>query len=355
MNLTDTIVAAATGEVQSALGMIRMSGRQATDIISKVFIPLDNKDFKTSAKANRLYYGRIVTAERMVAEKNGTPADSDGIIDECMVSVFKAPHSFTGEDTVEISHHGSLYIRRKILQLLIDNGARTAQRGEFSMRAFLNGKMNLSQTEAVADLINSENSSSHDLALKQLRGSYNEELKLLRQKFLKTASLLELEIDFSAEQEVFIDRKELEENLRSCIQRIESLLKSFKQGNAFKNGIPVAIVGKPNSGKSTLMNALLNDNRSIVSSTEGTTRDTIEEAINVNGIKVRFIDTAGLRNSDNEIEREGIKRSLEAVKKAQTVLYLADASRDDCESIEYQLAFLKQDVDLTGKRLILIV
>ena len=178
MNLTDTIVAAATGEVQSALGMIRMSGRQATDIISKVFIPLDNKDFKTSAKANRLYYGRIVTAERMVAEKNGTPADSDGIIDECMVSVFKAPHSFTGEDTVEISHHGSLYIRRKILQLLIDNGARTAQRGEFSMRAFLNGKMNLSQTEAVADLINSENSSSHDLALKQLRGSYNEELKL---------------------------------------------------------------------------------------------------------------------------------------------------------------------------------
>ncbi len=341
MKLQDTIVASATGNIVSALGIIRMSGREALNIISKVFVPISNKNFLDIARAGRLYYGKLM--------------NNDNILDECVVSLFKSPHSFTGEDIVEISHHGSTYIQQEILQILINNGARLADKGEFSLRAFLNGKMNLSQTEAIADLIASNSSTSHDLAIKQLRGEYNQELKNLRHRFIKIASLLELEIDFSAEQEVFVDKKELQDELNEAIQEISQLVNSFKQGNALKKGIPVAIVGKPNSGKSTLMNALLKDDRSIVSSIEGTTRDTIEESISIDGLSIRFIDTAGIRESDNEIEKEGIKRSFEAIKKAQVVLYMIDASLEDMESINYQLAFLKQEVDLSDKYQILIV
>ncbi|MBO6118095.1 MAG: tRNA uridine-5-carboxymethylaminomethyl(34) synthesis GTPase MnmE [Bacteroidales bacterium] len=362
MNLRDTIVAAATGNITSALGIIRMSGADAVDIISEVFIPVSEKKFADVAKGGRLYYGRIVNADiNAVKSKDNKSQDvnnaksNDHTVDEVVVSVFKAPHSFTGEDTVEISHHGSPYIQQEIIKLLLSAGARLADKGEFSLRAFLNGKMNLSQAEAVADLIQSDNKSSHDIAMDQLRGGYNSELKSLRQRFLKIASLLELEIDFSAEQEVFVDRDELVNLLTQTKEKLTYLVNSFRQGNAFKNGIPVAIAGKPNSGKSTLMNAILKDERSIVSSVEGTTRDTIEETINVNGVNIRFIDTAGIRESDNEIEKEGIKRSYDAINKAQTVLYLIDSSVDDAESADYQLKFLKQDADLTDKKLILVV
>ncbi len=330
LNLSDTITAPATGNIVSALGIIRLSGPKAIDIISQIFVPSNKKIFKDIVKANTLYYGTIVKEEN--------------IVDEVVVSVFLSPHSFSGEDTIEITYHGSPFIQQEILQILISNGARLAERGEFSLRAFLNGKMNLSQAEAVADLIKSTNEASHDLAIKQLRGQYNTYLKELRQRFLKIASLLELEIDFSAEQEIFVSREELKKELDQAQQTITLLVQSFAKGNAFKKGIPIAIVGQPNSGKSTLMNALLKDDRSIVSSIEGTTRDTIEETINVEGLSIRFIDTAGIRQSDNEIEKEGIKRSFVAIEKAQKIVYLVDASKDDAQSIDYQLKFLKEEL-----------
>lgn len=348
MNLQDTIVASATGNITSALGIVRLSGTNAVNIMSKVFLPISKQNFLDIAKANTLYYGQII-------KDRESDIDKENIIDEVVVSVFRSPHSFTGEDTVEITHHGSTFISKEIINLLISNGARLADKGEFSLRAFLNGKMNLSQTEAIADLIQSDNQSSHDIAINQLRGGYNTELKTLRQKFLKIASLLELEIDFSAEQEVFVDRDELTYLLKETQEKLSYLVKSYKQGNVFKNGIPVAIAGKPNCGKSTLMNAFLNEQRSIVSSQEGTTRDTIEETISVNGINIRFIDTAGIRESDNDIEKEGIIRSYQAIEKAQVVLYLVDSSLDNMESVDYQLKFLRQDVDLTYKKLILVV
>jgi tRNA modification GTPase len=337
LNFSDTITAPATGNIVSALGIIRLSGPKAIDIISKIFVSSIKKPFKDILKANTLYYGTIVKADK--------------VVDEVVISVFLSPHSFSGEDTIEITHHGSPYIQQEILQLLIGNGARLADRGEFSLRAFLNGKMNLSQAEAVADLIESTNEASHDLAIKQLRGQYNTFLKELRGRFLKIASLLELEIDFSAEQEVFVSRDDLRKELDQAKHTINLLVQSFEKGNAFKNGIPVAIVGQPNSGKSTLLNALLKDDRSIVSSIEGTTRDTIEETINVEGVSIRFIDTAGIRQSDNEIEKEGIKRSFVAIEKAQKIVYLVDASKDDAKSIDYQLKFLKEElINLTAKR-----
>lgn len=340
MNLQDTIVAPATGNIISALGIVRISGDKAIEIACNIFSPNNNRKLSDILKANKLYYGSIKEDNR--------------IIDEVVLSVFISPNSFTGEDVVEISHHGSPYIQQEIIRLIISKGARLADKGEFSMRSFLNGKMNLSQTEAIADLIQSNNSTSHLLAMKQLRGNYNEELKILRQRFLKIASLLELEIDFSAEQEVFVDRNELREELEKTSKSLEELTNSFKQGNSFKNGLPVAIVGKPNSGKSTLMNAILNDERSIVSSIEGTTRDTIEEVININGIQVRFIDTAGIRNSDNEIEKEGIRRSLLAIEKAQVVLYLVDSSTENIDSIQQQLQEINQEVYSKEKEIILV-
>ena len=366
MNIHDTIAAPATGDITSALGIIRVSGTDAVEITSKIFVPYDKKDFAKSAKANTLYYGNIVDFRGSETVSNLNKANPDNpstssdtksqksniIIDEVIVSIFLSPHSFTGEDTVEITHHGSTYIQQEILSLLLLCGARLADKGEFSMRAFLNGKINLSQAEAVADLIQSDNRCSHDIAINQLRGGYNNELKALREQFMKIASLLELEIDFSAEQEVFVDRNDLYTLLEQTNTKLEQLINSFRQGNAFKNGIPVAIAGKPNSGKSTFMNAVLNDDRSIVSSIEGTTRDTIEETITVNGLKIRFIDTAGIRESNDEIEKEGIKRSFEAVKKSQKVIYLIDASQDDLQSVDYQLKFLQQEINSANSDMI---
>ena len=343
-----TIVAPATLKAEMALGIVRLSGKDALSIVSKVFKPKNKqlKDF-TKALSHHCYFGEIIFEQK--------------IIDEVVASVFLNPHSFTGEDIVEISHHGSPYIQDKIIQAMLSSGARLAERGEFSERAFLNGKINLSQAEAIADIIACRNDYTHSLAIKQLRGAYTEAIKELRDKFLKIASLLELEIDFSEEHEIFVDRKELQQQLSQAENMLQELLNSFEQGNAFKQGIPIAIVGEPNSGKSTLMNALVKEDRSIVSSIKGTTRDTIEEVITLNGMDYRFIDTAGIREGKDEIEIQGIQRSFQAIDKAKIILLIQDItevydSKDISKTIEL-LNKNEQELlkDIDGKYVIKIL
>ena len=304
--MTDTICALATAP-GGALGIIRISGPQALEILSHVF----SKDL-SNAKPNTIHYGHI---------KDGTE-----IIDEVMVSIFHAPHSYTGEDSAEISCHGSRYILNKVLELLIQNGCRMAQPGEYTQRAFLNGKMDLSQAEAVADLIASGNKATHQIAMSQLRGNFSSELSRLREQLLKLTSLLELELDFSDHEDLeFADRNELLDIANKINNRITHLARSFETGQALKNGIPVAIVGRTNVGKSTLLNKLLRDDRAIVSSVHGTTRDTVEDVIDIQGVTFRFIDTAGIRQTTDEVEQIGISRTYAAIEKARIVLWLIDA------------------------------
>ena len=304
--MTDTICALATAP-GGALGIIRISGPQALEILSHVF----SKDL-SNAKPNTIHYGHI---------KDGTE-----IIDEVMVSIFRAPHSYTGEDSAEISCHGSRYILNKVLELLIQNGCRMAQPGEYTQRAFLNGKMDLSQAEAVADLIASGNKATHQIAMSQLRGNFSSELSRLREQLLKLTSLLELELDFSDHEDLeFADRNELLDIANKINNRITLLARSFETGQALKNGIPVAIVGRTNVGKSTLLNKLLRDDRAIVSSVHGTTRDTVEDVIDIQGVTFRFIDTAGIRQTTDEVEQIGISRTYAAIQKARIVLWLIDA------------------------------
>ena len=303
-NQGETICALATVP-GGALGIIRISGEKSLEIFSRIF----TKDL-TKVKPNTIHYGHI---------KNGTD-----IIDEVMVSVFKAPHSYTGEDSAEISCHGSRYIMNKILELLVKEGCRMAEPGEFTQRAFLNGKMDLSQAEAVADLIASENSSQHRLALSQLRGGITTRLQELREQLLRLTSLMELELDFSDQDVEFADRTELFDLLQSLDDHISRLINSFSEGNAIREGIPVAILGAPNVGKSTLLNALLGDDRAIVSDVQGTTRDTVEDTVTIGGRLFRFIDTAGLRHTDDTVERMGIERSLRAAERARIVLLVAE-------------------------------
>ena len=301
-----TICALATAP-GGALGIIRISGPQALEILSHVF----SKDL-TNAQPNTIHYGHI--------------KDSSEIIDEVMVSIFRAPHSYTGEDSAEISCHGSRYILNKVLELLIQNGCRMAQPGEYTQRAFLNGKMDLSQAEAVADLIASGNKATHQIAMSQLRGNFSSELSRLREQLLKLTSLLELELDFSDHEDLeFADRNELLDIANKINNRITHLARSFETGQALKNGIPVAIVGRTNVGKSTLLNKLLRDDRAIVSSVHGTTRDTIEDVIDIQGVTFRFIDTAGIRQTTDEVEQIGINRTYAAIEKARIVLWLIDA------------------------------
>jgi len=301
----DTICALSTASGMGAIALIRVSGKDTFKIVESVFSKTLN-----DKKTHTAHFGRIMN--------NST------IVDEVLVTVFKNPKSFTGEDSAEIACHGSVYIQQKIVELLIKSGARMAQPGEFSMRAFMNGKMDLSQTEAVADLISSTSRAQHQVAMNQMRGGFSGEIKVLRQQLLDFASLVELELDFSEEDVEFADRTQLE-NLVSTIKvAIQHLLESFKLGNVIKNGVPVAIVGTPNSGKSTLLNTLLNEDRAIVSDIAGTTRDVIEDEIVIEGITYRFIDTAGIRKTTDEIENLGIKRSFEQVKKAQIVLLMID-------------------------------
>ena len=301
----DTICALATAP-GGAIGIVRISGNETLEILSRVF----TKDL-TNAQPNTIHYGHI---------KNG-----EETIDEVLVSVFRAPHSYTGEESAEISCHGSRYILNKVLALLIANGCRQAGPGEFTQRAYLNGKMDLSQAEAVADLIASTNQATHQIAMSQLRGHFSSKLAQLREQLLKLTSLLELELDFSDHEDLeFADRSELTDLTKTIDNHITRLAKSFETGQALKQGIPVAIVGKTNVGKSTLLNRLLKDDRAIVSDVHGTTRDTIEDTIDINGITFRFIDTAGIRQTQDEVEQIGITRTYAAIDKARIVLWLID-------------------------------
>lgn len=307
--MKETICALATAP-GGAIGIIRISGDQSLEILSHIF----SKDL-TQAPANTIHYGHIVATM-----PDGSPS---GIIDEVLVSVFRAPHSYTGEDSVEISCHGSRYILQRVLDLLCQNGCQMAQPGEFTMRAYLNGKMDLSQAEAVADLIASTNKVTHQMALSQLRGHFSSELSLLRKKLLKLTSLLELELDFSDHEDLeFADRTELLTLAHDINARVLRLADSFQTGNALKNGIPVAIIGAPNVGKSTLLNALVGEERAIVSDIQGTTRDAIEDTIQLGGITFRFIDTAGIRHTDDTIENLGIERSIAAAQRARIILLM---------------------------------
>ncbi|MFN8275823.1 MAG: tRNA uridine-5-carboxymethylaminomethyl(34) synthesis GTPase MnmE [Flavobacteriaceae bacterium] len=304
----DTIVALATPPGAGAIAVIRVSGAAAIDICAPVFNSIKGKDLRKQ-KSHTLHLGHI--------------ADGAKTIDQALVSVFKGPNSYTGEDTIEISCHGSTYIQQQIIQLLLRQGCRMAEAGEFTLRAFLNGKLDLSQAEAVADLIASDNEAAHQIAIQQMRGGFSNEIAQLRTELLNFASLIELELDFAEEDVEFADRTAFTQLIERIEQVLKRLIDSFAVGNVIKNGIPVAIVGEPNVGKSTLLNALLNEERAIVSDIAGTTRDTIEDQLIIDGIAFRFIDTAGIRQTQDVVESIGIKKTFEKIEQAQVVLYLS--------------------------------
>lgn len=306
----DTICALSTANGVGAIGVIRVSGVKALEIVSQ--IASKNLIYKTSHTA---HFATIHNSK-------------DEIVDEVLITVFAKGKSFTGEESAEIGCHGSPYIQQQIIQLLLEKGCRMAEPGEFTMRAFMNGKMDLSQAEAVADLIASQSRNAHNIAIKQMRGGFSNELKEIREKLINFASLIELELDFSEEDVEFADRTQLKKMVNDVLLYINRLAKSFELGNAIKNGVPVAIVGAPNTGKSTLLNTLLGEDRAIVSNIEGTTRDVIEETLNINGILFRLIDTAGIREGAETIEAMGIERSLEKIKSAQIVLVMSDFSEE---------------------------
>lgn len=306
-----TIAAIATAPGTGAIAVLRLSGKEAIAICDQVF--------KSSGKNKKLSVQRANTIH------HGTICDEQRDVDEVLVSIFKAPRSYTGEDIVEISCHGSQIVQQQILELLIRNGARLAQPGEFTLRAFLNGKIDLSQAEAIADMISSSSEAARRIALQQMRGGFSNKLKELREQLLNFIALIELELDFSEEDVEFADRKQLENLIREILAVIDRMIKSFQLGNVIKQGIPVTIAGNPNVGKSTLLNRLLNEERAIVSEIAGTTRDTIEDAINLGGITFRFIDTAGLRHTKDAIESIGVERAYAKISQAKVVLLLVDA------------------------------
>ena len=308
-NQADTICALATAPGLGAIAVIRVSGPNTFKIIEAVFKTKKgkSKDFKTIT-SHTLHFGDIVLDNQT--------------LDEVLISVFKNPHSYTGQDTIEISCHGSTYIQQQILQLLQQKGARLAEPGEFTLRAFLNGKLDLSQAEAVADLISSQHASAHQTAMQQLRGGYSHAIQELRTQLLNFASLIELELDFAEEDVEFANRDQLSKLVHELLKSVRTLRESYATGNALKNGIPVVIAGKPNVGKSTLLNALLNDDKAIVSDIAGTTRDVIEDQLVIDGYRFRFMDTAGLRSTGDVIEKLGVERSYEYARKASIIMYL---------------------------------
>lgn len=307
----DTIAALATAHGTAAIAVLRLSGPQAIAITEAIFRDKKQQPKTLSDKpANTVHFGLVV--------------ENDVILDEVLVTLFRAPHSYTGEDVVEISCHGSIYIQQQLLQLLVSHGARLAQAGEFTLRAFLNGKFDLSQAEAVADLIASGSGASHQMAMHQMRGGFSAQIKVLRQSLIDFASLIELELDFSEEDVEFADREDLRALLLKIQKLVQRLIDSFAVGNVIKNGIPVAIVGKPNAGKSTLLNALLNEERAIVSEIPGTTRDSIEDEITIDGVLFRFIDTAGIRTTADIIESIGVQKTFEKLQQSAIVIYLFD-------------------------------
>lgn len=337
----DTIVAPATAP-GGALAVVRVSGAEALAVCDRIF---RGRGKLADAAAYTLHYGRIVEQEgtpsaevagvRVAPEQPESATDSDRpasapaerTIDDVLVAVFRAPHSYTGEESAEISCHGSQYIVSELLRLLCRAGARMASPGEFTIRAYLNGKMDLSQAEAVADLIASSSRAAHTLATTQLRGGYSADLEALRERLLELVSLLELELDFSEEEVEFADRTQLHETMEQIDARIEAMRRSFTLGNAIKQGVAVAIVGAPNAGKSTLLNRLLNEERALVSDIAGTTRDVIEERTNIDGVEFRFLDTAGIRTTEDRLERMGIERTLSSIARAQIIIRLLDASQ----------------------------
>ena len=312
----DTICAISTAYGTGGIAVIRVSGEESIRIVDTLFC---GRTSLAEAKAGTVHFGRIQKTDRF-ADRIQTE-----VLDEVLCSVFRAPHSFTGEDTVEIACHGSVFIQQELLRWLIDAGCRAAEPGEFTRRAFLNGKMDLTQAEAVADLIAAQSKAEKDLALSQLRGSVSNELGALRERLLHFTSLIELELDFADHEELeFADRTELNALAAEIETKLQALMNSFQTGNAIRHGIPVAIVGAPNVGKSTLLNALLGEQRAIVSDIQGTTRDTIEDTLVLDGILFRLIDTAGLRETNDTLENMGIERSRKAAQNAQIILYLSD-------------------------------
>ena len=316
--INDTIVALATATGVGAISVIRLSGKEAIELADKVFKTLNRKPL-SEAPSHTVHLGTIKSENQ--------------VIDECLATIFKGKKSYTGEPVVEFSCHGSAYITQEVIKLCLANGARLAEAGEFTKRAFLNGKLALNQAEAVADLIASDSKASHQVALQQMRGGFTSEIEDLRQELLNFASLIELELDFSEEDIEFADRSQFEQLLKRIKTTLQTLIQSFSAGNAIKNGIPVAIVGKPNAGKSTLLNTLLNEERAIVSDIAGTTRDTIEETLHIDGFTFRFIDTAGIRDTKDQIEAIGVEKAKEKIKKAQIVLYLYNEKENTTDEV----------------------
>ncbi len=340
MEQGSAIAAIATPPGQGAIAVLRLSGENTMAICDKVFHPADNGLPVSKRPAGTIHYGKIL--------------EKGQVIDEVLISIFRAPRSYTGEDLAEISCHGSVFIQQKILQILLDHDARLAKPGEFTQRAFLNGKMDLSQAEAVSDLIASESAGFHKVAMQHIRGGFSREIKALRQRLLDFISLVELELDFSEEDVEFADRKELKALLSGISGMLESLTGSFTFGNALKNGIPVVIAGKPNVGKSTLLNLLLMEEKALVSEIPGTTRDSIEDVIHIDGISFRFIDTAGIRETSDTIEIMGIRRTMEKISLATIILLMADAS-DTTEHINHLLEGLRKKPGFKDKIIILLL
>ena len=335
----DTICAPATVPGTGAISVIRVSGPEALNVADKVVTCI--KGSISEAPGYTMKFGTVRTA-------------SGEVLDEVLVSVFRAPHSYTGENSVEISCHASSYIVSSLMDLLYEAGARAAEPGEFTQRAFLNGKMDLAQAEAVADVIASQNATAHRIAFKQMKGGFSSELKGMRSELLELVSLMELELDFSEEEVEFADRSRLDSLLEQIIAHISRLIESFKLGNAIKNGIPVAIAGATNTGKSTLLNALLGENRAIVSDVHGTTRDTIEETLNIGGVLFRFIDTAGIRETDEIVEKIGIERTFMKISEASIVLAMLDLTRN-LEENEALIQEVFEKVDLQSQKLLILL
>jgi tRNA modification GTPase len=337
-DLNDTICALSTPAGTGAIGIIRLSGPDSIDLCRKFFTSGNKEINLEKVPSHTVHFGKF--------------SDGDFLIDEVLVTVFRNPHSYNGQDIVEISCHGSVYIQQRILELLLTAGARLAEPGEFTLRAFLNGKFDLSQAEAVADLIASNSESSHRLAMSQMRGGFSHKIGELRARLIDFASLIELELDFSEEDVEFADRTALFQLLEKIKSEIDNLKSSFALGNVMKHGIPVAIVGKPNVGKSTLLNALLNEERAIVSEIPGTTRDAIEDTISIQGVTFRFIDTAGLRHTEDTIENMGIDRTYEKMNQASVVLYVFDITTASEKEIDEAIADIRVQLDDPQKQII---
>ena len=336
----DTICALATPHGMGAIAVVRISGPKAIEIVASLFQQRDKSSETNEITSHKAYHGYLINNSEM--------------LDEVLVTFFRAPHSFTGEDSAEISVHGSVYVQQKLLQILISHGCRMAEAGEFTRRAFVNRKFDLAQAEAIADLISSESEAAHRVAINQLKGGFSKELQVMRSKLLEITSLMELELDFSEEDVEFADRSQLKALLQETLAHVDKLKDSFRLGNAIKNGVPVAIVGQTNTGKSTLLNALLGEDRAIVSDIAGTTRDTIEETLNINGILYRFIDTAGLRNTDETIEKIGIERSYKKIQEATLVIGMLDATKG-AENVLFAAKEILEKMDLEHQQLILCI